>query len=60
MFGTARSGLGFARNRRKQGLASQRAQRLAVWRRGVAAAITYSHRGVITPIPNETSLGFTR
>ncbi len=28
--------------------------------RGVAAARTYSHRGVITAVPNDTSLGFTR
>ena len=29
-------------------------------RAGVAAASTYSHRGVITAVPNETWLGFTR
>ena len=29
-------------------------------RAGVAAASTYSQRGVITPIPNEVSLGLTR
>src|SRR5262245_7380131 len=27
---------------------------------GVAAASTYSQRGVMTPIPNDTWLGFTR
>ena len=34
-------------------------QRIAILR-GVAAASTYSHRGVITPIPNATSLGLTK
>ena len=38
-FGTARSCLGFVRNSRKQGLASQRAQRFALWRRALSVAI---------------------
>jgi hypothetical protein len=30
------------------------------WLAGVAAASTYNQRGVMTPIPNEASLGLTR
>ena len=29
-------------------------------RKGVAWASTYNQRGVMTPMPNDTSLGFTR